>query len=383
MKLRVALALEAGLAAVVVIGVLASESGPTPAACPSGPRLAPIIHRGANLAPPGQSKPVPLVIGLHGSGNTPAYLERQTGLDQVADRNGFVVAYLGSQTPTTPSWTRCNLSSNLSYISAEIDRLIDSQNIDPSRVYVTGFSAGATMSFRVGCALSRQVAAIAPVSGWMQNGEACRLSRPESMMLIIGTNDAAPINGTARLMSVSEVASLWQDLNGCNHLPSVDTTVGPVNERAWSQCDDASGVAEYVIQGGTHLWPPAKGADRYVNASQTIWAFFSAHPAASATAPSVELSSVGVRHSGVRRWVRIAMRVDENAVVLKARLSERSRPVASQVFDLSRGAGRQAILSVPEKARQGRYKLTLVFSDRYGRRMTIVRTVNVTKPPTK
>jgi polyhydroxybutyrate depolymerase len=371
-----------GLIALAGIGMLPATHASADAVCPSGPRLAPIIHRGAKLPPPAQSGPVPLVIGLHGSSSSPAAFERNSGLDQVADRYGFVVAYLGSQTPTSSSWTLCDMSSNLAYISSEISQLTASQNIDPSRVYVTGFSAGASMTFFVGCNLSRQVAAIAPVAGAERWKDPCKLSRPTSMIDIIGSADGAALTGTSVLMSVSAVASRWESFDGCSTGPSQALRYFTITESTWSPCNDLSAVASYVIQGGTHTWPPAAGADRYLNASQVIWAFFSAHPGLSASQPSVSLTAFATRRSAVARWLRIALTSGENSVVLRATLSYRGRRVAYQVFDLSRGEVVKK-MSIRRTARSGRYKLKLTFTDAYGRQVTIVHTVYVptrTKP---
>lgn len=246
-------------------------------------RYPPIVHRGSNLPPPGQSQPVALVIALHPSGSSPQGFEQTTGFDHVADQYGFVVAYLSSQIPTRPAWTLSNMQANLSYISSQINSLTASQKIDPNRVFVTGFSAGATMAFWVGCNLSTQVAGIAPVSGWMRWQDQCPASRPVSMSLTMGTNDAQPINGTQTVMSAWAMAAKWRNLDGCTSQSS-KTVSGPVTTTVWDHCIGSSGVSLNVIQGGTHQWPGprAKGADAAFDASQAVWAFFAAHPRAPA-----------------------------------------------------------------------------------------------------
>jgi polyhydroxybutyrate depolymerase len=247
-----------------------------PAGATAGTRPHPVVHRPVGLS---RSKPVPLVIALHASGGYPATFEATSGLDAVADRHGFVVAYLGSLAPASPAWLLIDMPQNLAYISAEIESLTASQNIDPRRVYVTGFSAGATMAFFVGCRLSRQVDAIAAVSGAMRFTDLCRISHPVSELEVIGTKDAIPIDGTARLLSDAQVAARWRALDGCT--PRSTTVLrGPTEEREWGQCKSASGVALDVVHGGTHQWPApaASGTDSQFPAAQAAWAFFAAHP---------------------------------------------------------------------------------------------------------
>lgn len=256
-----------------------SAATPAAATAVAGPALgrrpAPIVHR-----PPGLSraKPVPLLVALHASGGVPAKFEATSGLDAVANKHGFVVAYLGSLEPTAPAWLLTDMPQNLAYISSKIKSLTTSENIDPKRVYVTGFSAGATMAYFVGCQLSSQVAGIAPVSGAMRFTDPCRLSHPVSELEIIGTRDAIPINGSARLLSAAQVAARWRGLDGCASQSS-SATRGPVYEQTWSRCRGVSGVALYVIHNGTHQWPGpgASGADAQFPAASAIWAFFAAH----------------------------------------------------------------------------------------------------------
>jgi polyhydroxybutyrate depolymerase len=253
-----------------------AETGHAPAL---GSRPAPIVYRPSNLS---LSQPVPLVIALHGSGGSPSTFEAATGLDAVANRHGFVVAFLGSSQPTAPAWRGVELSRNLAYISSEIKSLRATENIDPKRVYVTGFSAGATMAFFVACQLSGQVDGIAAVSGAMRFTDRCHLSHPVSELEVIGTSDAIPINGSARLLSASQVAARWRTLDRCSPRP-LSAAMGPAHVDSWNRCRGGSGVALYVIKGGTHQWPGpgAEGPDSRLPAAEVVWAFFSAHPGSS------------------------------------------------------------------------------------------------------
>ena len=93
-----------------------------------------------------------------------------------------------------PSWGLHPGADDVAFIAATIDRLESTAGIDPDRVYVTGLSRGAMMSYRLGCELSARVAAIAPVSGNMATADgsayvACSLARPVSVFAIHGTAD--------------------------------------------------------------------------------------------------------------------------------------------------------------------------------------------------
>ena len=56
-----------------------------------------------------------------------------------------------------------------------------------------------------------------------------------------------------------------------------------VLNRELSALRGGSAVALYTVRGGTHEWPgspQATGTDRQFDASQAIWSFLAAHPAA-------------------------------------------------------------------------------------------------------
>ncbi|MCA1682487.1 MAG: hypothetical protein LC685_00555 [Actinobacteria bacterium] len=245
-------------------------------ASPSGGRPTPIVYRPANLS---RTRKVPLVVALHASGGTPAGFEATSRWNQMASRHRFVVAYLGS---AAPAW---KYLSNVAYISREITRIERAQNIDHNRVYVTGFSAGAYISYFVGCKLSGQIAGIAPVSDGMVL-RTCHLARPISELTIIGTQDILPLGGTGRFPSVYQVASLWRRLDRCPRRRPSTSRVGPTLQRVWAPCRDGSAVGLYILNGGHHVYPgaptdaamgPQFQSDASYDATRAIWAFFASH----------------------------------------------------------------------------------------------------------
>jgi polyhydroxybutyrate depolymerase len=235
-------------------------------------RPAPVVHLPSNARQGGR---LPLVIALHASGGTPKGFERASGWDRVADAHGFVVAYLGS---ADPAWKD---PSNVVYIAAQIRRLEARYPIDPHRVYVTGFSAGAYITYFVGCRLSLLVTAIAPISGAMAP-QRCKPTRPISELTIIGTKDIVPLSGTRRFPAPATVTARWRVIDGCPKSPASTSIVGPTTERVWSPCAQGTAVGFYVIAGGKHAYPGAPGTagnspDSRYDASRAAWAFFASH----------------------------------------------------------------------------------------------------------
>ena len=316
---------------------------------PSDSRLAPIFYRPPNLD---RATPVPLVIGLHAKGSSPASFEASSGLDQVANEHGFVVAYLGSSDPSA-AWNPH--TNDLAYISSVIDELTAPGNpcgpIDPQRVYVTGFSLGGFETFRTGCELSAKVAAIAPVGQAMLASRPCNVSRPVSELTIVGSNDAVPYSPTAGIpVDTSDTTARWRRIDGCSSHSQTSQT-GPVMQTTWDQCNDGSTVGLYVVQGGGHEWPgdpQATGPDAQFRAAEAIWSFFAKLPRTSTTAASAKVLSVHVS-GGRERQVRTVVGLSESTVqdpgnayyqpiVLRAELrTSGGRVVTSKKFKLSRG----------------------------------------------
>jgi dienelactone hydrolase len=273
------------------------------------------------------------------------------------------------------------MSRNLAYISSEIRSLTVSENIDPKRVYVTGFSAGATMAFFVGCQLSSQVGGIAPVSGAMRFTDPCQIAHPVSELEIIGTSDAIPLNGSARLLSAAQVAARWRTLDGCS-FQSGRAVMGPAYVDTWNRCNGGSGVELYVIQGGTHQWPGpgAEGPDSQVRAAEAVWAFFATHPGASSTPLPASLLSLRASVHNRDRQVRAVLALGSSVRALMTLIAHR-HVVAAKRFTLSSAARASLVLAVPPHAPRGRYTIKLFLQDPHGPHLTIARAIVVPSPP--
>jgi polyhydroxybutyrate depolymerase len=339
-------------------------------------RLPPIIYRGSGLAPPASSPKVPLVIALHGSFGNPLDMQGLTKFEHVADEHGFVVAYLASSDLNHP-WRP---PSDLNYVSSMIDQITASQNIDPSRVYVTGFSAGGYETWRAGCELSSKVAAIAIVSGAM-NGplyNSCAPSRPVSQMLMVGSSDSTRYTGVpGRLPSPFQTTAKWRALDGCSSQVTQSGQVSTVSQQTWGACTDGSAVALYIVHGAGHVWPPiGAGAPQDYSASEAVWAFFAAHRAAPRTV-GAKLTSVRVMRKGKSRAVVSSFRLGEPVTVVET-IARGHRTLLRKVFQLQRGANNVAAnLAVPHSVGAGRYTIGVAIGDQYGRKLIVLRSVRL------
>jgi polyhydroxybutyrate depolymerase len=301
-KASAALTLVAVFGLVVVSAPFVRQMAPTMASQLAGRTQVETIHVGEidrtyRLYRPAHTATVPgLVFVLHGVFGNGFDMESSTGFDAQADRLGWIVAYPDGVLDgwdafgSGPTWGRHPGADDVSFISATIDRLEATDRIDSDRVYVTGLSRGAMMSYRLGCELSARVAAIAPVSGNMATADGsaqvpCNLDRPVSVLAIHGTADGMiPIAGgrTDILFSpFADVIARWRALDSCAG-PQAVAIDGASTTTSWA-CGNGSTVAMRVVTGGWHAWPvrsssPTPSNPDDFDASRLIADFFVAHP---------------------------------------------------------------------------------------------------------
>jgi polyhydroxybutyrate depolymerase len=239
-------------------------------------------------------------------------MRRLTGLDAVADREGFLVVYPDG---VSRQWNdgRAEVDpgvDDMAFVSALIDHLVEQYKSDRGRIYATGMSNGALFSFRLASDLSDKIAAIAPVGALMGEALSQRAppAKPMPVLLIHGTQDPlVPWDGgnvqvfrrkRGRVLSAAATVAFWVKHNGCTPTPVItyepdqDPTDGTrVRREEYRSGKDGSEVLLYAVEGGGHTWPggwqylPERiigKTSRDFQASEVIWGFFKRHGKGSA-----------------------------------------------------------------------------------------------------
>ena len=264
----------------------------------------------ALLVPEGATAPMPLVIVFHGQGGDATNAIERGDWAHKAQASGFaVVAPQGSAEHedrrtsllvNARSWNAGEMSGSsaqvrgvddVGFIRALIDELLRNPRLDPSRVYATGMSNGAGMTFRVGLELSDRIAAIAPVANGLLTAPR-PLLQPVSLLMIWGTAD--PLNpiaggsvkragGSVQRPSGSDSWQAWSRLLHCPGEPAVESPANGVTLRAQRGCDGGATAHFITIDGMGHQWPGGQVYARVLagpgsnalNATDEIWKFFS------------------------------------------------------------------------------------------------------------
>jgi polyhydroxybutyrate depolymerase len=246
-----------------------------------------LLHVPSDLA---ADQPVPLVFIFHGFSGTGESMAITTGFDDLADTYGFLVVYPNGTGPVgATSWNAggcCGYaeSNNLdeaAFVRQIISDLQTGARVDPKRIYATGFSNGAFLTYRLGCEMSDVLAAVAPVAGVLLNNP-CQPQHPVSILHIHGTADfSVPYAGSTTpaasgiFESVQQSITTWVHLDGCPSTPDLEQN-GLTTHAIYAPCKSGTAVELYTLQGIGHTWPPVA----ILPASQIIWNFFVAHPKA-------------------------------------------------------------------------------------------------------
>ncbi len=247
----------------------------------------------------------PVVLVFHGGGGTANNAINQTHFDKVADANGFIAVFpngSGLLRRVLLTWNAGNCCGyavenevdDVGFVCALISELTSTLAIDPRRVYATGLSNGAIMSYLLACEAADLIAAIGPVAG-AQNSPNCSPASQVSLIAIHGDADGAvPYEaGTPETQpdrrnrvdnSVAASTGFFVTLDGCDAQPTRSQS-GSIGHDTWGGCADGRGVELYTVGGGGHAWPGGEpgfaGSDTpmtEIDASELIWAFLAAHP---------------------------------------------------------------------------------------------------------
>ncbi|MEZ0396301.1 MAG: PHB depolymerase family esterase [Anaerolineales bacterium] len=245
------------------------------------------------------SRPTPLVLAFHGITLDAYEMMRISGLNAQSDAAGFIVVYPNAYGEQR-SWNGGHCcgeaaragTDDVGFVRALLEELDSHLNLDRGRIYATGFSNGAILTYRLGCEMADQIAAIAPVSATQaqEDKEACHPSRPLPVIHFHGTADepnpyeGGVTPGGVHFISVSDQIVFWVSANGCP-TQAQQTVSGSIVHDVFAPCQGGATVELYTIVGGRHAWPGGQAVSlrmgqptMEISATALMWEFFTAHP---------------------------------------------------------------------------------------------------------
>lgn len=266
--------------------------------------------------PPGfaADRPRPAVVMLDGRGGTPWTAMKSTGWSAHADAHDFIVLYpeatrLDPHGPlhfldNPQMWnagsggsdTQRTGPDDVAFLRAVLADARARLHLDPRRVFMTGFSNGAAMTFRFAVEEPDLVAAIAPVAGHWRASVAS-LRRPVPALLFYGRLDPlSPYDGgrvdlpwgvSERRPAARASAVAWSNLLGLGTEPTTLESRDGVTTETFGPDVSGHEVIFCTVDDLGHVWPgghrllPEKLAgseSTRVRATPMIWEFFTRHP---------------------------------------------------------------------------------------------------------
>jgi polyhydroxybutyrate depolymerase len=293
----------------------AEPGGHTLAIAVNGLERTYIVHVPATYRP---QTPSPLVIMLHGGGGTARAAMWETEWAVKADKEGFLAVFPNAmaRNPARRSSFAGNpqlwndgsdrfypgqkAPDDVGFVAAMLDDLAARFTLDERKIFLTGFSNGASMSFRVGAELSDRIAAIAPVAGalWF---DLPKFRHPVSMCYITGTAD--PLNliegGVPKLATgasdsvrakpkppVRDSILKWAKALGCTGTTANTSDAQGTRTETYSVCMGTAEVVYIAVDGLGHTWAVGRSilpesmvgkTSNKLRATDVIWEFFQKH----------------------------------------------------------------------------------------------------------
>jgi len=245
--------------------------------------------------------PTPMLIALHGGGGDADFQanDAKYKLISKSEQAGFIAVFPNgySRFPSgiLATWnagTCCgqaqeNRIDDVGFIRATIARLEAQTNIDKRRIFATGMSNGAMLSWRLACE-APEIRAIAPVAG-TDNMSACKPPRPVPVIEFHAADDEhVRFNGGVgvgpshvNFVSVPATQTKWVQID------HADPGARRVLSVSGAHCDlhaaTAGGapVELCVTDTGGHSWPGGgtgqarKQPSTAISANDLMWNFFS------------------------------------------------------------------------------------------------------------
>ena len=218
----------------------------------------------------GADERLPTVMVLHGLTVDRFSMAATAPWAEAVARDRFVAVFpqgiLSSWNagPCCPPATLASVD-DVGFLTRVVDQLRVRPDVDPDRLYLTGFSNGGMMAYTLACARTEDFAAVAPMAATNVSG--CSPSRPISLLHMHGDPDpTVPYDGSpsvSQLLSsqpfpaVPTSVAAWAEADGCDTDPQRRSPTDGVTIDSWPGCPRGIRVELITYPGNGHAWPTA------------------------------------------------------------------------------------------------------------------------------
>ena len=262
----------------------------------------------------------PLVMMLHGGGGSSENVIESTGWAELGEQQRIVTVFPNgtpadesrpqsfSRNPQTwnsgateslssgPRSAAAKKIDDVGFLTKLIERVCRQLKIDPRRIYVAGHSNGAQMAYLFGSEQQNRVAAVGVMAGHSYARRE-KVESPVSLLQIVGDQDPfTPMGGgkagilgrTATVAPALEAPQRWAKSLGIFEEAKIERDDDTSTVRSWGPAASGAEVRSIVVKGHGHAYLSRQ--DRFhpailfgptvnsINATETMWEFFTQHP---------------------------------------------------------------------------------------------------------
>lgn len=220
----------------------------------------------------------PVIIFLHGSGDSGPSFRRTLNADAATDAGGFITLWPSGMQGT---WTvgcgyDCTLAEvlgadDVTFLATLVRQVAAELPVDTTRVYLLGYAQGGQLAQVYGCQSPLPPAGIGVVAAEIYRLAALRCAPQRTFPIGILHGDSDPIavyagfGPGAVVLSAVETVQSWLDRFHCldnpseQYLPDVVGDFTSARVYRFSDCDPGARVAFYRVYEGGHTWPGDTG----------------------------------------------------------------------------------------------------------------------------
>ena len=222
------------------------------------------------LCLPEETKGAPLVLMLHGAGESADVMRRTTEFDEAAVSEGYAVCYVNgavdkASTHPLKGWnagTAGGENRDTEFLVSLATYLENEYQLDTKRTFTVGFSYGGFMGYRLAVEAPDifeaivSVAGIMPLTMWEKKEERSNVG----IFQITGSNDdiiprrEAGSSGSAIAPPIEDVISYWAEADGLDLL-SEEPVGNSSTLTRYGSGDKAPQVWHILVDNGYHSWP--------------------------------------------------------------------------------------------------------------------------------
>ena len=276
-----------------------------------------IIHEGVEReyivhVPDNFNEDSPVVFVIHGFTGSAGQIMEYSGMNTIADREGFLVVYPQGTTDSGGNtffnvgyeFHKDSTVDDVSFIRDLFTLLSEEYSLKRKQGFATGMSNGGDMSYLLACTSADLFRAVAPVAGSLMSKtkDMCNTQSPVPIFEIHGTGDQITLfdgdmendGGWGAYYDLPSTISFFAEAYNLDKTSTKmiakkeeDSEYDIYFERYWSQSSNEE-VWMYKIVEGRHVWPGFKinwwenpifwyyfgSGNDDINASEEVWRFF-------------------------------------------------------------------------------------------------------------